>query len=64
MNRKPKVSPLVLSLCGVAVILGGVGGVVWCVTQGHAFSAFLVAAITLGLVVPLYPPEDEPANYV
>lgn len=53
-----------LALAGVGVVLGGVGAVSWCVANGHLFLAFLAVAVMLGALVPLYPPEEKPDNFV
>ena len=53
-----------LSIAGVAVVVMGGAAVCWCLSNGHTFLAFVAAAATLGAMVPLYPPEEKPDEYV
>lgn len=64
MVVKPKLSPVVQSLAGVGVVLVGAAGVVWSLSAGYHFTAFIVAAVTVGALVPLYPEEEEATKYL
>lgn len=64
MTRPPKLSPVVQSLAGVGVVLVGAAGVVWSIGAGYYFTAFIVAATACGLLVPLYPDEEESDGFI